>query len=231
MLYARKTASLLLGESAVSDTQDIVRAFDADHVVKLTGLSKVQLRYWDRTGFFRPAYTSDSPRSPFGRIYSFQDVVGLRTLGILRRVHNIPLQQLRKVAGELSRYRNAPWSEITLYVLGNHVYFREPETDRVRGVLTRQYALIELRNIIHDIQTEASKLKERSAEQFGRVERKRYIVHNAWVIAGTRIPTKSIWRFHEAGYPAKAIIREYPSLTERDVAAALEHEAKQARRA
>jgi DNA-binding transcriptional MerR regulator len=217
--------------SPVSDSDETLRAFSAEHVVKLTGLSKSQLRYWDQTGFFQPEYASENRRSPFSRVYSFQNVAGLRTLGILRRAHKIPLQQLRKVADELSKYRNAPWSQIKLYVFGRQVTFSEPETGRQREVVSGQYVLVKLESIIHDLKVEASKLKERSPEQVGMVVRNRFIAHNAWVIAGTRIPTRAIQRFHEAGYSAKAIVREYPMLKEADVAAALGHEEKIARRA
>ena len=214
----------------MTDTAEIVRAFSADHVVKLTGLTTTQLRYWDKTGFFRPEY-SEGARFPYGRVYSFQNVLGLRTLGILRKTYGIPLQQLRKVAQELSKHRNAPWSELSLYVFERNVYFKEPASGQIRNVLSGQYALIELRTIAHDLANEAAKLKDRTSDQIGRIERHRFIVHNAWVVAGTRIPTKAIKRFHDAGYSAARIIREYPSLTENDVSAALQHEVKQAKRA
>jgi len=210
---------------------EVVRAFSANHVVRLTGLSHSQLRYWDETRFFRPRYASENRRSPFSRVYSFQDVVGLRTLGILRKQYGIPLQQLRKVARELSQYRDQPWSELVLYVSDKEVYFREPESERLRGVLSRQYTHLRLQSIIHDVAREAEKLKQRREDQVGQIERNRYIVHNAWVVAGTRIPTKAIWRFHLEGYSPKSIIKEYPALTEKDVAAALAHEEKVASRA
>jgi uncharacterized protein (DUF433 family) len=204
----------------------VIRAFNANHVVRLTGLSHTQLRYWDSTGFFRPRYAFESRRSPFSRVYSFQDVVGLRTLSHLRKVHKIPLQQLRKVARQLSEYRDRPWSELILYVLGTEVYFREPETERIRAVLSSQYTLVHLESIIHDLTDEAEKLKHRSREQIGQIERHRFVAHNAWVIAGTRIPTGAIWRFHQAGYSPDKIIREYPPLTRADIRAALQHEEK-----
>lgn len=208
-----------------------VQAFSADHVIRLTGLSRAQLRYWDATKFFKPEYAVTNTRDPFSRTYSFQNVVGLRTLGILRRVHGVPLQHLRKVARGLSKYRNAPWSEISLHVLGKQVYFQEPETGKIRSVVGKQYALIELKNIIHDVATEANKLRERTPDQYGVVERHRYIVHNAWVVAGTRIPTRAIQRFHEAGFSARRIVEEYPALSDKDVAAALRHEAAYKKRA
>lgn len=210
---------------------DVIRAFSANHVVRLTGLSHKQLRYWDETEFFKPRYATDNRRSPFSRVYSFQDVVGLRTLSVLRKLYKIPLQQLRRVARQLSQYHAAPWSELVLYVKGREVYFREPETERVRGVLSRQYSLLRLRSIINDVASEAQRLKRRTADHFGRIERNRYVVHNAWVIAGTRIPTKAIRRFDQAGYATEAIIREYPLLTTRDIEAALRHEERLAKRA
>ena len=212
-------------------TTSVIRAFNANHVVRLTALSHSQLRYWDDTGFFKPRYAFENRRSPFSRVYSFQDVVGLRTLSHLRKVHHIPLQQLRKVARRLSEYRDRPWSELILYVLGKEVYFREPETERVRGVLSGQYTLVHLESIIHDLTSEAAKLKQRSPDQIGHIERHRFVVHNAWVIAGTRIPTRAIWRFHQAGYSADKIIQEYPPLTRADIQAAVRHEEKLAAQA
>lgn len=215
----------------MTDVENVIRAFSAYHVVRLTGLSLSQLRYWDKTGFFRPRYASENRRSPYSRVYSFKNIVGLRTLGVLRKLHKISLQHLRKVAQELSQYKDTPWSEITIFVLGEEVYFREPETETLRGIISKQYTKLPLRSIIRDVTAEANKLKERSKEQFGHVERHRYIVHNAWVIAGTRIPTKAIWRFRAAGYSTDNIIREYPALTEKDVEVALEHEKTLAKRA
>ena len=216
----------------MTDMDNVIRAFSADHVIRLTGLSKSQLRYWDETGFFRPRYAFENRRSPYSRVYSFKDVVGLRTLAILRKKYRISLQKLRKVAQELSRYDAAPWSEIKLYVLGREVHFREPETGRMRGVVSRQYLnVIMLQSIINDVVAESNKLRERKNEQFGCIERHRYIVHNAWVLAGTRIPTKAIKRFSEAGYSTDEIIREYPNLTKEDIRAARKHEKNLAKQA
>lgn len=47
------------------------------------------------------------------------------------------------------------------------------------------------------------------------------VLDGRWRIAGTRIPLKAILSFHQEGYSAKAIIREYPSLTVEDIEAAI----------
>jgi uncharacterized protein (DUF433 family) len=75
-----------------------------------------------------------------------------------------------------------------------------------------------------DVARDAEKLRERAPERVGKIERNRYVAHNAFVVAGTRISTAAIKRFHEAGYNTAQIIREYPDLTPEDIAAALAHE-------
>ncbi|HEY7295362.1 MAG TPA: DUF433 domain-containing protein [Dehalococcoidia bacterium] len=56
-------------------------------------------------------------------------------------------------------------------------------------------------------------------------------MHNAAVLAGTRIPTAAVWNLANAGYNTDAILREYPRLRAEDVEAALAYEAKRHARA
>jgi uncharacterized protein (DUF433 family) len=51
------------------------------------------------------------------------------------------------------------------------------------------------------------------------------------VIAGTRIPIGAIVNFSKAGYSPEQIVGEYPTLTIRDVEAALKHAEKLTRAA
>lgn len=216
--------------------QSIIRAFSADHVTRLTGLSKGQLRYWDKTGFFQPRYAYEDRSAPYSRVYSFRDIVGLRTLAVLRKEHKVSLQHLRDVAQqldqELDHFNQDLWATTTLYVLKKKVHFREPTTAQIRRVLNGQYVMIRLVRIINDVSEGISRLKERSTEQVGKIERHRHVARNAWVHAGTRIPTEIIASFKEAGYTNEQIRREYPSLTDADIEAAVEkHEELQAKRA
>jgi uncharacterized protein (DUF433 family) len=210
-------------EADLSELTDgnVVRAFGAEHVQRLTALSAGQLRYWDATKFFEPKWAYENRRSPHSRIYSFKDVVGLRVLSVLRRDHKVSLPHLREVASILSTYSDTPWADTVLYVLNKQVYFNEPETGRIRGVVTNQYVALPLLSVMEDVRKRSEKLKERQSTQIGKVERHRYVAHNAWVVAGTRIPINAVRRFSEAGYSPSEIVREYPMLTEDDVAAAL----------
>jgi DNA-binding transcriptional MerR regulator len=206
--------------------ESVIRAFSAEHVARLAGLSQRQLSYWDQTGFFSPQYAFENRRSPYSRIYSFRDVVGLRTISILRKKYRIPLQNLRKAAEELSRHKNSPWSDLQLYVFNSEVHFREPDSGRVRGVKSAQYVNLPLRAVIEDLAEKSNQLLTRQKDQLGRVNRHRFVAHNAWVVAGTRIPISAVVSFHKEGYSAEQIVGEYPMLTVTDVDAALKHAEK-----
>lgn len=201
-------------------------AFTADHVCRLTGLSARQLRYWDQTEFFSPTLLDAYKRRAFGRIYSFRDVVGLRTIALLRNHHRVPLQELRRVGEWLNERHDTPWSSLRFALKGRKVVFYDPEV----GVAVepkgagQEVLAISLEPIASEMRHAAERLRERGAEQIGQISRNRYVVHNAWVIAGTRIPTSAIWNFHEAGYTAEAIVGEYPRLTVPDVHAAIDFE-------
>jgi uncharacterized protein (DUF433 family) len=206
---------------------DIV-AFTADNVCRLTGLSMRQLGYWDSTGFFSPELLDEFKRRAFARIYSFRDVVGLRTIGILRNERHVPLQELRRVGEWLKAHHETPWSSLRFALIGRKVVFTDPDSGafvepRGEGQIVIK---IGLEPIANDMRRAAEGLRERHADQIGKVSRNRYVVHNAWVVAGTRIPTNAIWNFHSAGHSAKDIIREYPRLTPADVQAAIAFEAK-----
>jgi uncharacterized protein (DUF433 family) len=196
----------------MSDDDAIIAAFTEEQVERLTGLGISRLRYWDRTKFFVPSYADTNRRSAYSRIYSFKDVAALRTISVLRRQHNVPLQYLRKVGAELCQLADDGWIKFSLYVLGN------------------QYVVpsVALAVIFSDTKRDVADLAKRRDNTIGQIEQNRYISHNAAVVAGTRIPTAAIKRFKDAGYSVEAIIREYPDLTPRDVEAALAHEARDA---
>jgi uncharacterized protein (DUF433 family) len=201
-------------------------AFTADHVCRLTGLSARQLRYWDATQFFSPALLDEHRRRAFGRIYSFRDVVGLRTIAILRNTHRVPLQELRRVGEWLHQRHDTPWSSLRFALSGRRVVFYDPGSEipvEPRGA-GQKVLPIALEPIANEMRTAAESLRERRSDQIGKLSRNRYVVHNAWVVSGTRVPTSAIWNWHAAGHSVDAIIAEYPRLTPEDVEAAIAFE-------
>jgi len=83
---------------------------------------------------------------------------------------------------------------------------------------------VALEEVARDVSREASSLTERKPSDLGRVVRNRYVMHNAPVVSGTRVPTIAIWNFQQAGYSTEQILNEYPRLTPVDVDKAISFE-------
>jgi len=150
----------------------------------------------------------------------------LRTLALLRREHGLTLEALRPVAAWFTRIddedeeRDEAW-ERRLWVLDGRVLFEEPAGGSAQ---VSRATLIDLGELSEELGRQWDVMRRRDPATYGKVTRNRYVMHNAWVVAGTRIPTELIRHFAEDGYDEAAILREYPDLTPADVNAALEHE-------
>jgi uncharacterized protein (DUF433 family) len=206
------------------DIGNVVAAFSEEHAHRVTGLSVSRLRYWARTGFFRPSFVEDDPRLSYSRFYSFKDVVALRTLERLRVRNGVPLQHLRRVAETLSHLKDDLWTKTTLYVANRKVVFSDPETGTPREVVSGQFVMYPLVKEIEETNKSIEEISRRSSEQLGRVVTIRGINRSAPTISGTRIPVASIHRLHEDGYSTDQIIAEYPDLTPDDIRAALSYQ-------
>lgn len=204
--------------------ENVIGAFSEEHASRLSGVSLNQLRAWDRDGFFCPSYGVEKRHVPYGRIYSFRDIVSLRVLNDLRNNKKIPLSHLRAVSNKLAHLGDAKWTSTTLYVLGKRVVLDDPRTNSREDALSGQRIFdIPLRVVIASTRRAVRELNRRAGDQVGQVSRARFVAQNVPVLAGTRIPVASIRDFADAGYSVSKIIREYPGLTERDVQAALEY--------
>jgi len=200
--------------------KEVLAAFSVDHAARVTGLSKARLTRWDRLGFFSPEYIGDdNRRNPYARMYSYSDLVGLRTLKILADKYRVPLNELRKAAVELEKHSDRPWAEIPLGVLKKQVVFDLDK--KPRSASDGQYTIkhVSLERIDQDVRNKTKILKERYKTQIGQFERRKHFLHNAEVISGTRIPVFAIQSFIDAGYSNENIIKEYPTLSWQDIEA------------
>jgi hypothetical protein len=181
------------------------------------------LAYWEQTDVYYPSYEDDKPHRPYRRIYSFSDVVSLRTLATLRRKHNVKLDELRKTGQYLRHFDSAPWTR-RFWVQGGRVLFQHPSTAEIVDRVGQTTYVFDVEQMRREIEVETERWNERDPGDIGQLARHRHVQRNQWVIKGTRIPTSAVWSFHLAGYDVSGIIREYPSLTVQDVESALKHE-------
>ncbi|MGN6548778.1 MAG: DUF433 domain-containing protein, partial [Pararhizobium sp.] len=117
------------------------------------------------------------------------------------------------------------WAKTTLYVLNRRVVFDNPETQEREEVVSGQGVLqIPLEVVTGDMDRAVRDLRRRDETSIGKIERKRGIAHSQPIVAGTRIPVRSIKAFAEAGYSVDQILQEYPTLKKADIEAALDHD-------
>lgn len=196
--------------------------FNREQVRRLCEISDSQLRYWEKTNVFQPEVFEGA--GPYRRLYSFRDLVGLRTISMLHNKHNVALDDLRLIEKKVKKSRGSDWSKLVFY-LGEdkRVYFvDEGQTVAVNPM--GQRPLFKMETIARGVEESLARMRKRDQSQIGKVARNRYILQNSSFVAGTRIPTETIHRFYKAGYSPQQIVRQFPRLTTKDVKAATKHE-------
>jgi uncharacterized protein (DUF433 family) len=208
------------------NAHNIIAAFTEEQVHRLTGVTPRQLRTWDRDGFFVPSLAYEDRSSPYSRLYSFRDVVSLKVISALRNVAKVKLSHLREVKEKLLHLGEDMWSKTTLYILEKRVVFDNPETNAKEEIVSGQGVLqIPLQVITGNMVDAVKAMQERKPAVIGKFEQKRGVAHSQVVIAGTRIPVRSVKAFADAGYSVEQIKQEYPTLTDEDIRAAIKYSA------
>lgn len=208
----------------VSAKSDPIVALDSNRVSKLTGIPKNTLAHWEKRGVFKASYIDPRPRTPFRRIYSFRDVVSLRALALIRREARVSFAEILKASEYLSQHYDSPWSELKFGLLAGKLVFWDPKRQQWSHATGQRVLELNVEGIPEEIKRAIPSTLHRDESNYGMITKNRYVQHNKPIIAGTRIPTSSIWAFHEAGYSPEQILREYPHLTLKDVMAALDFE-------
>ena len=201
----------------------VIRAFTLEQAANIAHISERRARYWARKGVLVPHIVYDATQPPYRYLYDFTDVVGLRTLGLLRDKYNLSLQQLRKAHVYLREHADRPWSELRFWVRGKELLFGSPSSQQVVSA-TRpgQMAIaIEIEQVAQSVHDAAAALRTRPAEDIGQTERHRNIQGNKVVVKGTRVPVSAIIELDEDGYTPEEIVRVLPALTVADVEAIL----------
>ena len=168
-------------------------AFTTNLVADLTGLSVSQLQRWDRDGFFQPWRADPNRRRPHSRIYSFPDVVSLRTIAELRKA-GASFAEVKRVRHMLAPTEEGEWPARSLYVVGRRLYLsREDAMAALQDVDPQGEPVeIDLEDIKGIVEQGVRKLAERRPEEIGQVTRNRWIMSGVPIIAGTRIHALSL---------------------------------------
>ena len=186
--------------------------------MRLSGVSKNQLRLWDRTGLLPASFARKNRRQPYSRIYSFRDLVSLRVLNVLRNEFRVSSQHLHEVAKNLSEFGDEKWTATTLYVLGKRVVFDDPSTNERREVVGKQRVFdIPLRAAISGTRQAILNDNARTESELGHVIKQKFVLNNQAVFEGTRVPVSAVLAYVTRGYADEEILKEFPDLTSADL--------------
>lgn len=201
-----------------------VLALDLDAAVRITGVSKGTIRSWRSAGIFRSSFEL-GPADEAGRyLYGFRDLLALRVLADARRELGVRSADLERVGRYLTDNRETPWSQLGVGAIGQRLITRNPATSEWDGDQAAPERELELGSVSEEVERAVGSAMGRSPAQIGRIERRRGVLGNRPVIAGTRIPIEAIREFADAGYSPQEIIDAYPRLETADIDAALAYE-------
>jgi uncharacterized protein (DUF433 family) len=207
---------------AKADPNIVIAAFTEDQVVRLTGVSRRQLRYWATDKFFVPSIKMEDEKLAEMRLYSFRDLLCLKVISSIRNESKVSFGELRKTKTRLSHLGDDLWAKTTLYVHGKKVVFDNPDTGQKEEESTGQGVLeIPLQVITGRMEDAVRTMRQRNNQTIGKIDRRRGVTQNQPVIAGTRIPVQNIQAFHKAGYSIQDIQKQYPILDIKDIVAAI----------
>ncbi len=119
----------------------MVAGFGAKVVKEITGVSRMQLQHWDRTGIVRPSIKIGAGKGS-RREYSFKDLVQLKVAKRLRE-QGISLQKIRKSLEFLRRNFpdvKAPLAELRFITDGVDIFVLTHDPDVILDALKGQFA-------------------------------------------------------------------------------------------
>ena len=184
-------------------------------IARLSEVSERRLDYWERTGLLRSTIERSLSGNRRIRLYDFQDAMTAMVLSALRE--RVSLQHIRQIVEHLRQLKYAV-TEVKFAIVGKRVYFQTPDGSWGDMVDPGQIILHEVLDL-KPLRAAVLNAGARSDTEHGQIERRRGVHGSKPVIAGTRIPVKSVRAYLDAGRSQEEILAAYPSLTPEDIEA------------
>ena len=150
--------------------------FDSKTAMRLTGVTRTQLAYWDKGGIVRPSMPAAGRGSR--RLYTFRDLVQLRVASRLKE-RGLSLPRLRKALVYLRRRFpdvEAPLAEMTFLTDGETVFVLDRDPQALLDALKKQFLFsIPFGLLVEELKGQVKQLASRR-EQTVKVRGKDYEV-------------------------------------------------------
>ncbi|MCC6132081.1 MAG: DUF433 domain-containing protein [Acidobacteria bacterium] len=207
---------------------DVGGAYTADRAAALSGVPRSTLQYWARRGYLVPSVSPERTR-----LWSFPDLMGLRTIYWLRQPKRADGQDIPRTTMKAVRHALAALRMLDLGLF---------ETDHVTVAVTRAGDVVvndpsvplhevggqllnpEMIDLILPFRTDEGTFGpnlSRPRDTIRIVPRK---LSGSPHVAGTRIETTAIYALHRRGFPTEKIRALYPILSGQALSEAVELE-------
>ncbi len=189
-----------------------------EQTASIAGVRAARIDYWVDTGLIQT--TADRHLTPHRRVmlFSFQGLLSILVAAQLRE-RGISLQHMRVVVNRLRELGyELPLVELRFATEGSEVYFMDEHGQWEAG-RRPAHALIDHRIDIGELRARVRRSVGRAADSYGRIESRRGALGSKPLIAGTRVPVRTVQSYLDAGKRAEEIIEAFPSLTQDDVTA------------
>lgn len=189
-----------------------------EQAASMAGVRVARVDYWVDTRLIQP--TADRHVTPHRRVmlFSFQELLSILVAAQLRE-RGISLQHMRVVVNRLrERGYELPLAELRFATEGSEVYFMDEHGQWEAG-RRPAHALIDHRIDIGELRARVRRSVGRATDSYGRIESRRGALGSKPLIAGTRVPVRTVQSYLDAGKRAEEIIEAFPSLTQDDVTA------------
>lgn len=150
--------------------------YNSQTAMRVTGVSRMQLAYWDNEGIIRPSMPASGRGTQ--RSYSFIELVQLKTAKNLRD-QGLSLQRLRKALANLRRLFpdvQQPLAEMTFLTDGETVFVLDRDPNTLLDVLKKQFVFsVPLGFLVEELKGKVQELELRK-NQTVKVRGKRFEV-------------------------------------------------------
>jgi len=141
--------------------------YNTKTVSRIIGVTARQLGHWDKTGLVKPSIAQAEGKGT-RRLYSFLDIVQIRTAKALRDV-GVSLQKIRRCVAFLRKHApeiEHPLAELKLLTDGQHIFVLTANKDVIMDTLNAgQFVLsIAIGQIVNNLKAEIVQLTQRFVE-------------------------------------------------------------------
>jgi uncharacterized protein (DUF433 family) len=191
-------------------------ALPLDAAVKLTGLSRRQITYWEKTGLLAPEIDARVTKNRKVRLYGLLDLMSLLVVAELR-TRDVSLQHVRKIIEHFrERGYERPLTEIRYATHGKSVYFQLPDGAWENDALPKQVVLRDVLDLT-PLRRRLDAATRRDPQTVGRQDRRRGLMGGKPVIAGTRVAVETVRSYLDHGASVEQILASFPVLSREDV--------------